>query len=204
MKLLSRVERNQRNIRPALPDATIRSKTHSNNSWSEPKASSHAVHRMVKRAPSVSRFLGIREYPWFIDAQRASCIFVVQKYTRVVVVFYRFTDSIARRSHKSTFRDRYPVIDATCVHRDFNDEGKRCVASLRAGFTSPTMYACDESNVCRCLLGLMICGEPRYARFVVGRLNYWKYYPMPRLFIFFFFLILWYFSIEPWITTSRY
>lgn len=136
MKLLSRVERNQRNIRRALPDATIRSKTHSNNSWSEPKASSHAVHRMVKRAPSVSRFLGIREYPWFIDAQRASCIFVVQKYTRVVVVFYRFTDSIARRSHKSTFRDRYPVIDATCVHRDFNDEGKRCVASLRAGFTS--------------------------------------------------------------------
>lgn len=52
---LSRVERNQRNIRRALPDATIRSKTHSNNSRSkEPKASSHAVHRMVKRASLVS------------------------------------------------------------------------------------------------------------------------------------------------------
>lgn len=57
------------------------------------EASSHAVHRWSSQA-SVPRFLGIREYPWFIDAQRASCIFVVQKCTRsgISMVLHRSLD----------------------------------------------------------------------------------------------------------------
>lgn len=151
------MERNQRNIGRALPDAAIRSKTHSNNSRLESKLL--LTPSTDGRASLVSlEFANTRGLSMHNELRAYS----LSRNTRVVV-FYGFTP-ITRRSHKSTFRDRYPVIDATCVPRDFNDEGKRCVASLRAEFTSPTMYACDESNVCRRILVLVIRARLRYER----------------------------------------
>ena len=59
----------------------------------------------------------------------ARIFIVVQKYTRREI--YRKVLLIARWPHKSTLWPLPVIAGTTCVPRDFNDEAKRCDASLR-------------------------------------------------------------------------
>ena len=138
-------EKSGKYIRRALPDAMIRLKTHSNISWFESKVS-HAApcpewsdHGGTSSSRSLSLSLSL-SFSWKLripcglsmhtrTTNDARIFIVVQKYTRREI--YRKVLLIARWPHKSTLWPLPVIAGTTCVPRDFNDEAKRCDASLR-------------------------------------------------------------------------
>lgn len=80
-------------------------------------------------------------HTWTTDDARI--FVVVQKYTRREI--YRRVLLIARWPHKSTLWPLPVIAGTTCVPQDFNDEAKRCDASLRV---SDNVYIPRQTRLC--------------------------------------------------------